>query len=206
MGHQTNYVALSAADTGDVVQRTVRVDEVTQNHASLVFELGDGLLVGEVVALVVGHGKRKLVAPLEERGPGRLRVLDAHRHPAAHEAHGGIAEECSGEKMRLGEDLEAVADTEDGTAALRELFERSHHLREAGDGAGPEVVAVREATRHHHGVHALQVGVGVPQLDRLGSSAFDRVQRVAITVGAREDGNAYPQETTSHSYSSTVGL
>jgi hypothetical protein len=57
--------------------------------------------------------------------------------------------------MRLGEDLKAITDTQNGAATLRELFERTHYFREAGDGARPEVVAVGEAARHHDGIHAL---------------------------------------------------
>src|SRR5215210_621247 len=91
--------------------------------------------------------------------------------------------------MRLGEHLKAVADPEDGAAALGELFQRPHHLREAGDGAGPQVVAVGEAARDDDGVRALEVRVAVPQLDGDGVRAFDRVQRVAVAVGSGKDGD-----------------
>src|SRR5919107_6029523 len=108
--------------------------------------------------------------------------------------------------MCLGEDLETVADAQDGATALRELLERPHDLREAGDSTGPEVVAVGEAARHYNGVHALEVGVGVPQLDGLRAGALYTIERVAVAVGSGKDGYAYPQERTSHSYSSIVGL
>src|ERR671921_1768685 len=108
--------------------------------------------------------------------------------------------------MRLGEDLKAITDPKNGAATLRELFERTHYLREAGDGAGPEVVAVGEAARHHDGVHALQAPIGVPQLHRFGAGKLYRVQRVAVAVRTREDRYPDPQESTSHSYSSTVGF
>src|SRR5215217_7077093 len=108
--------------------------------------------------------------------------------------------------MRLGEDLKAITDTQNGAATLRELFERTHYFREAGDGARPEVVAVGEAARHHDGIHALQARVRVPQLHGLSAGKFYRVQRIAVAVGAREDGDPDPHESTSHSYSSTVGF
>jgi hypothetical protein len=84
----------------------------------LVFELGDGHLVGEVIALVVSNRESQLVARLVEGGPGRPRVLDAHGDPGADEAHAGVTEERTREEMRLGEDLEAVADAEDGAATF----------------------------------------------------------------------------------------
>src|SRR5919202_5043776 len=108
--------------------------------------------------------------------------------------------------MRLGKHLKAVADAKHGSPALREAFEGTHNFREAGDGAGPKVVAVGEAAGEDHGVHALEVGVGVPELDGSGARAFDGVERVAVAVGAREDRYPDPQERTSHSYSSTVGF
>src|SRR5919202_6090631 len=94
--------------------------------------------------------------------------------------------------MRLGKHLKAVADAKHGSPALREAFEGTHNFREAGDGAGPKVVAVGEAAGEDHGVHALEVGVRVPELDGFGARAFDGVERVAVAVGAREDGDAYP--------------
>src|SRR5215210_7292982 len=92
--------------------------------------------------------------------------------------------------MRLGEHLKAVADPEDGAAGLGELFQRVHHLSEAGDGAGAQVIAVGETARDDDGVRALEVRVGMPQLDGDGARAFDRVERVAVAVGSGKDGNA----------------
>src|SRR5215203_1721527 len=108
--------------------------------------------------------------------------------------------------MSFGQYLEAVADTQDGAARAGEVFERSHEVGEAGDGAGTQVIAVGESARHDHGVRALQVRVGVPELDRLGTHPLDGVQGVAVAVGAGKYGYPYLQWTTSHSYSSMVGL
>src|SRR5918995_3376711 len=106
--------------------------------------------------------------------------------------------------MRLGEDLEAVADAEDRASCFRELLQWDHDLREAGDGTRAEVVAIGEAAGYDHGVHALEVGVGVPELDCVRAHPLHAVQGVPVAIRAGEDRDTYPQETTSHSYSSIV--
>ena len=62
--------------------------------------------------------------------------------------------------------------------------------REAGDRAAAQVVAVGEAAGQDHRVDAVQVGVGVPERDRLGAGDADRAQRVAVVEAAREGDDA----------------
>jgi hypothetical protein len=92
----------------------------------------------------------------------------------------------------LGENLETVADAQNRAAGAGEVFERGHHPGEAGDGAWPQVVAVGEAARHDHGVDALEVRVGVPELDRFGPDPLDRVKGVPVAIRAGEDGDPDP--------------
>src|SRR5215210_4082223 len=108
--------------------------------------------------------------------------------------------------MCLGQDLEAVTDAKYRTSAFRELFQLAHNVREAGYGSGSQIVTVGEASGNDHRVDTLEIRISVPQLDRLGAHPLHTVQGVPVAVGTREDRNAYPQETTSHSYSSIVGL
>src|SRR5215204_5076777 len=102
--------------------------------------------------------------------------------------------------MRLRQDLEAVAHAKDGTSLPGELFERAHHLREAGDGARSQVVTIREPTGNDNGINTLEVSVRVPQLDRLAPRPLHAVQRVAVAIGAWEYCYSY-----SHSALPAVG-
>ena len=77
---------------------------------------------------------------------------------------------------------------------LRGMF--PDHLHERGkpsDGTGAQVVAVGESARQHHHITAFEVGVGVPEGDRLSPNQLDRVGTVAVAPGARKDGDAEAQ-------------
>src|SRR5918997_2376909 len=204
--HEPDHVAALVAHARDVVGRAVGVLQVAQHHALLVLQPRERPGIGEKVALVVGHRQRKLLAGLTARGPRRIRGPHPHADAVAHEAHVRVAEQGAGQQMRLRQNLETVAHAQDRSPVPGELFERAHHLREAGDGARPQVVAVGEAAGNYNGVDALEVGFCVPELDRLAPRPLHAVQRVAIAVGSGEDRYSYSQETTSHSYSSMVGL
>ena len=52
--------------------------------------------------------------------------------------------------------------------------------------AGAGIVAVRETAGHDHSVDALQVGVGMPQIHRLGTGAANRTGGVDVIKRPRE--------------------
>ena len=64
-----------------------------------------------------------------------------------------------------------------------------HHRREAGDGAGAQVVAVGEAAGDDDRVDALEVAVAVPELDRVARERA-REPRVGVVTGAGEGDDA----------------
>ena len=92
--------------------------------------------------------------------------------------------------MRLRQHLEAVADPEDEPAVVGEGRHGTHHRAEPGDHAGAEVVAIGEAARHEDRGHVAERVLLVPQLDRLGAGHAQAVERVDVTVRAREDHDA----------------
>src|ERR687898_836082 len=204
--HDADDVAVLVADACYVVRRPVRVLEVAQYDAPFDLQLRERLGIGEVVSLVVGDGQGKLFAWLTARGPGRVYGFDPDEDAVTDEAHVRVAEQSARQKVRLGQDLEAVADAENRASAFRELFQRAHDVREAGDRAWSQVVAVGESAGNDHRVDTLEVRIGVPQLDCVSTHPLHTVKGVPIAVGPGEDRNAYSQETTSHSYSSIVGL
>lgn len=94
--------------------------------------------------------------------------------------------ERAGQEPRFTQNLEAVADTEDGHATLRCLHDLAHDGREPCDGAAPQVVAVGEATGDDDGVDTLEVGVAVPQAHGLAAGEGHRAGGVDVVEGAGE--------------------
>ena len=108
---------------------------------------------------------------------------------AADEAQRGVGQQRARQQARLAQDLEAVADPQHRAALARELDDRPHDRREAGDRPDAQVVAVGEAARDDDRVDALQVGVGVPE--ELGvADALGGLQRVDVVAGPREPDDA----------------
>ena len=101
-----------------------------------------------------------------------------------------VAQQRARHEARLGEHLEPVADPEHRPAAIREVGDRAHHRAEPRDHAGPEVVAVREPARQQDPGDAVEVGRLVPQDHGLGARDRERVDRVDVAVGAREQDDA----------------
>src|SRR5699024_381531 len=66
----------------------------------------------------------------------------------------------------------------------------AHHGCERGDRTAAQVVTVGEATGDDDGVDALEVGVGVPQRDRLGTGGGDGTRRVDVVKGAGKGDDA----------------
>ena len=87
--------------------------------------------------------------------------------------------------MGLAKHLEAVADPKHEPTFIRELDDRRHRGSEARNRTRAQVVAVREASRHHDRVSATKVAVRVP--DQLGvANELSGLERVNLIAGARE--------------------
>ena len=80
----------------------------------------------------------------------------------------------------------------------REVRDRLHHGREAGDSAGAQVVAVGEAAGDDHRVDALRARVAVPEDLALRAELLDREDHVLFAVRAREqdDADAFGHQLT----------
>src|ERR1700758_2366472 len=63
-------------------------------------------------------------------------------------------------------------------ASSRDHF--AHHRREPRDRTAPQIVAVGEPARHHYRLDALEVGVGMPEADRLGADETHRPRGVHV--------------------------
>src|SRR5436190_1198487 len=86
--------------------------------------------------------RRRCRGALRER---RVGLLDADGHLFAVEPDIAVAQHRAGKETRLEQDLEAVADAQDRPAGAGELEDGGHDRREPRDGAGAQVIAVRES-------------------------------------------------------------
>ena len=109
----------------------------------------------------------------------------------ADEVEAFVSNERAGQEAALAEDLEAVADAEDGASGGGEIFHRLHDWRKLCDRAAAQVVAVGKTAGNDDGVEAGERGVFVP--DEVGGAAGEGVQGknailVAVRAGETEDG------------------
>src|SRR6202022_2605354 len=96
---------------------------------------------------------------------------------------------------RLLQDLKAVANTQHQAAAVREVGDRLHHGREAGNSAAAQVVAIREAAGKDDQLQA--VDTLLPMIDVAHGFLEDiekRVGTIPVTPRAGEDYDSRPQE------------
>lgn len=96
----------------------------------------------------------------------------------------GVAGQRTGKQPGLAQDLKSVANTQYRETLRRGTDDLTHHGRELRDRTGPQIVAVGEASGHHHGVHLLEVGVGVPETHGLRTGEPDRPCRVDVVERA----------------------
>src|SRR5690606_26144135 len=98
-----------------------------------------------------------------------------------------VHEQDAGQEARFAEDLKAVAHAEDRRSGGGARLHLAHDRRARGDRAAPQIVAVGVAARNDDEVDLGQLGVGVPDAQRLlAGGALQRVQHVGIAVRAGE--------------------
>ena len=97
-----------------------------------------------------------------------------------------VANERSGQQVGLAQDLEAVADAQDGQASSGLAHDFAHDGSGCRDRTAAQVVAVGEATGDDDGVDTVQVGVLVPQGHGLRARDLNRAGGVAVVERAGE--------------------
>ena len=103
---------------------------------------------------------------------------------AADEAQAAVAHHGAGEQASFAENLEAVANAENETAAVGEFLDRLHHRREARDGAGAQIIAVGKSAGQDNDVAVREVLRLVPdECDGLLEDVSDGVKGVVVAVG-----------------------
>ena len=200
MRHESDDRARGIRDARDVAQAAVGVDlEIARDHQALALEPVQRLLVGDVAALAVLERDDDLLARGVGIGPCRVGALHAQALVAADEVQVVVAGESAGQQVRLAEDLESVADSEHGQALLGTGDDRGHHGREASDGTAAQVVAVRESSREHHRIDALEVVVAVPERHGITAREPHRARGIAIVQRTREGDDSDLHSSTRNS-------
>ncbi len=172
MGHHAQHVASGAADAGDIFERSVGIRfpcdfalrvRVAEDDAIVAVQFGERCVIAKIIAFHVADGDGQhfaLAARVRERG---LVVFDSHLHGLADIFQSDVAHQRSGQQSRLAQNLEAVADAKDQSAAVGEFADGFHHGGELRDGAGAEVVAEGETSGNDDGVAVLEVVRVVPE-------------------------------------------
>src|SRR4030095_3405565 len=96
-----------------------------------------------------------------------------------------VTQQGAGQKMGFGQDLKAVADTDDPSAAFRKANHFLHDGGKTGDRPAAQIIPVRKTTGQHHAIHFGKNAVFVPDVGGLlpQDLAHD-VMAVSIAVGA----------------------
>ena len=187
--HQPDHVAGRVAHARDVIGGTVWVVRIGQHPGLVAIAEHD-----EPVALdpfeLFGRGHPLPLAVLDRDLDGfagnealrqaRLARFDAQPYVLAHEPQRRIADQRARQQACLAQDLEPIADAEDGAALLGERADLLQDGCACGDRAATQVVAVAKPTGQHHRVDVVEVAIGVPQRDTLAAHSGDRAQRVRI--------------------------
>jgi hypothetical protein len=157
---------------------------VTEQHAAVAFETGDGFAVRNVIAFAMRHRHADHIARVVAARIGRVRAFNAQIDFAAHEFQRRIAHEHTGQEPGLAENLKAIANAEDEPAALGMCADCVHDRRAGRDGAASQIVAIGEPTGQDNKVGSFrQSGVGMP--DHLRPPArgqLDRARDVAFSI------------------------
>src|SRR6185503_5221308 len=163
--HEAYDVSALAAHAGDVADGAVRARlgshaagavDVAKDDAALALERRERVLVGHPAALAVLDREREELARMAGPGEGRLDGLHANGDEIADEAERSVPHQRTGQKPRLAQHLEAVADAEHEAAVSGVAADGVHDRRAARHGAAAEVVAVGEAAGQQHDVGAAQ--------------------------------------------------
>src|SRR6267378_1605491 len=197
MGHESGDVALAVADSSDIANGAVGIAGavvgtvgscVAKNDLAIFLEVGEGGFVTVVIAIGVRDGDLEDLALLRGVGERSVRLLDADVHVAADEAQAAIAHHRAGEQARFAQNLEAVADAEYHSAAVREFFDGLHHRGKTRDGAGAQIIAVGKSAGQNNGVAIRQIFGLVPdEFDGLPQNVADGVKRVMVAIGPGEN-------------------
>jgi len=195
MRHQHRDRVVLAEDAGDVVRRAVRVRlisdvavgvAVAEQHAVGGNEFLVPLLSDLEATLAVGDRDLDHVAFLEVCSPRCVGAFDPQMDVFTLEPRAPVRRERALGEAGLTADLCAVADAEDGCAVGGRVSNLVHDRRASRHRAGPEIIAVGEATGNHDAGGVGRKAVLVPDAFGVDIEISEGANRIAVAVRAAE--------------------
>src|SRR5215472_3693666 len=200
MRHQAQDVALAIAHTSDICQGSVRIgrrllasiwSRIAKCDLVIALEVRERRAVAKIISVAVRDRNFQHLAGLCSRGERRVPRFHSNVYLAAHEPHAGVSLQHTRQEARLAQNLETVANAEDKSAAVRELFDRAHNRREARDRARAQIVAVRKTAGQEDRVKAAYLfGLMPEKFNRLVKNLAERVPCIVVAVRARKHDHA----------------
>ena len=167
VGHHAEHVPVGVHDAGDVAHGAVRIragrrrppaSGVAEDDVAVSLESVERRVVGGVAPVTV---RDRHAQDLARRRSGSVNIVSvSSTRMCTHsqtELEAGVAQQRAGEQPGLAGDLEAVADGEHRSAALRVRDDLLHDRAEARDRAGAQIVAVAEAAGQDDDVDSLEI-------------------------------------------------
>ena len=124
MGHESHHVAGFVGDPGDVVEASIGVVDVAQDHAVFVAEPTQCLGIAHVVAFEMVDRHPQHGAGRRQPGEHRRDVSTRSSTVSHRNVRPDVLLQRAGQQPGLGEHLEAVADADDRTTGRREVGRR----------------------------------------------------------------------------------
>src|SRR5579862_8442428 len=165
MRHEAGDIPRFIADSSNIPQRSVWIADF-RRLALAVYVLPQDLIfrfkpiqrftVRKITAFPVRDGHAQQFAVRNLVGEWRVGGKRLQKNVLAAELERAIADQRSGEKSRLAEDLEAVANAEHEPAICRKSLHLLHDGAEPGDGAGAQIISIAEAARNDDTIHRTQ--------------------------------------------------
>src|SRR5689334_18322956 len=171
MRHQPNDIPSATTKPRDIVARAVRISSVgngavffavAKDDAIFSLQLGKRVVVADVVAFRVRDRNTKHGAARQLVSKRTVNSFYTNINVFADEVQIAIANQSARQQPGFAENLKSIADTEHEATAVRKLLHRIHHGREACEGAGAQVVAVRKAAGKYYRVVSRKIGFAVP--------------------------------------------
>src|SRR6056297_3897857 len=112
MRHQAENAAIFRQNARDIGRRPVRVADIGEGDPVLALQPGETLDIDLVVAIMMGDGKDHLLPRLVATGEDAVGGGHAQPRHTADELAPRVAHQRAGQKARLAQNLETVADTQ----------------------------------------------------------------------------------------------
>ena len=191
MRHHAEHPSRRVQHAGDIVPRAIgRGADVTEGDAAFALEFGQGLGIGEIIALIMGDRNANDFILLVAGGKDAVAALHRQGNVAAEEFEIAIAHQDAGQQAAFGEHLEAVANAEDRDPGARLGDDVAHHRRLRRHRAAAQIVAVGKAAGKDNQIERGQGGFAMPDHRRRaparGLQCYRRIA-VAVRSGKNDD-------------------